>query len=363
MQFVVDRTGSIAALDEAIHTLSASGAGALQVLAAIGNGWDSAMLDPLIANSPVPIFGGMFPGVVAEGERLDRGAIILAHASPVRIDIVSLRGDTPKLDVLADDTSGRSLVAWYDATCSTGPLLDLLFDELGAGPTWVGGGAGALDFAERPVVITPLGLLGGVAVVASLAERLLVGVAHGWEPFGATLRVTESRGNDAIALNWRPAFDVYREIVERHSGRRFDDEAFFDLASRYPLILERFDGEGIVRDPLEVLTDGSLRCAGEIPLHATVRIATGEVEQMLDAAVTARVRAETDGVPENAISLAIDCISRALILQERLHDELARLRPESTPQVGALTIGEIANCRRRYLQLHNKTAVVGVLGP
>jgi len=206
----------------------------------------------------------------------------------------------------------RTVITYLDATCPTGLLTSALFRELGAGPTWLGGGAGALDFVRRSVVIAPLGLRAGVAILAGLDAAASLGVAHGWRAFGEPMLVSESRGNAILSLGWRPAHEAYREVVEAHSGRRCEGEGFFALASTYPLPLERFGTEGIVRDPLAVLHDGALRCAGEVPSHASSRIAQGDVADLL-------------------------------------------------AQVGAPTICEVASARERFLQIHNKTTVLALI--
>jgi hypothetical protein len=48
-------------------------------------------------------------------------------------------------------------------------------------------------------------------------------------------------------------------------------------------------------------------------------------------------------------------------LEDRFGEEIEAVYRESTPLVGALTIGEIANSGRDYLEFYNKTSVVAVL--
>lgn len=83
---------------------------------------------------------------------------------------------------------------------------------------------------------------------------------------------------------------------------------------------------------------------------------------MLAAAANARTLALAGAsVPPGALTLTIDCISRSLLLEERLRDELAALRLPGTTQVGALTIGEVASGANNFLQVHNKTTVLALL--
>jgi hypothetical protein len=84
---------------------------------------------------------------------------------------------------------------------------------------------------------------------------------------------------------------------------------------------------------------------------------------MRAAAATARAIAveRAAGAPAS-VALTIDCISRALLLGPALAAELQALRVPGLPQVGALTIGEIASNGDGYLLVHNKTSVVALLG-
>lgn len=360
MNVVFDPAGTIETLREALAQVA--GARSIQILGAVGNGWTPETLDPVLTTLGVPVFGGLFPGVIFNGRSHERGVVVIGHDVDAQVVVLEC------VDAIEPGTRWASMlrpwptiVMYLDATCPTGPLTSALFRELAAGPTWIGGGAGALDFVRRPVVITPQGLLAGVAVLAGLPSAARVGVTHGWRAFGETMLVTEARGSDIISLDWRPAYEVYREVVEAHSGRSFEAEGFYPLACTYPLMLERFGVEGIVRDPLAVLPDGSLRCAGEVESHASIRIANGDFADLLVSARAARDLVQGSEPTAGGFALTIDCISRALLLGDRLGEELDALRIPGLTQAGALTIGEVASSRDSFLLVHNKTTVLAAM--
>ena len=352
------------ALRNALTALAGEGARSVQLLGAVGNDWRPDDLDPQIAGLSIPVFGGLFPRVIFDGQTFDAGAVLIGHDSRTSVAVVDISGERPPAHDSAQCLEGfDTIVAYLDSTCPSEPLMRALFDARGTRATWCGGGAGALDFVRRPVVITPGGLRAGVAVLAGLDATTTLGVSHGWKPFGNPLLVTESRGNDVLTLDWRPAFEVYREAVEQKSSKRFDESDFFDLASRYPLMIERFGAEGVVRDPLSTLDGGAIRCAGDIPQHSTVRVATGTFEDMISAASRAKEQATAAANPRDpGVALTIDCISRALLLGDRLPDELQALQVHDAPQAGALTIGEVVSSPDHFLQMHNKTTVLALIG-
>jgi hypothetical protein len=358
-----DPDGSAEGLRNGIARLAAAGARGVQVLAACDNGWSPAEIDPILRSAPVPTFGGVFPGVIHGGRAHERGTVLIGHANEPAVVVLRCeeRESLPENWMSALE-SASTIFLYLDSTCPVGELVSFLFNNSGTGPAWIGGGTGALDFEPRPTVVTPEGLVQTGAVLAGIGDSIALEVSHGWRPIGEPLLVTDARGNDLLNLGWRPAFEVYRERVEAYSGRNFDDAEFYELASNHPLILERLESEGIVRDPIALLPGGGLRCAGDIPPHATVRIAHGEPDEIIAAAGEARQRVEANaGEPRNRVALTIDCISRSILLGERLVEELATLEVENAVQVGALTIGEIASKGDRVLQLHNKTTVLALL--
>ncbi len=350
-------------LARAVERAAEAGAGTIQVLGGIGNEWGPKELDPIIRKCPVPIFGGLFPQVIMGGRAVERGAVVIGHTETARIATVPLGSSVgpPELwpEVLGNP---RSVIGFFDATESPSGVARALFRFQPSRVAWCGGGAGALDFSARPVVIDPDGLHGSVMVLAAFDCEMSLGIAHGWRAFGPPLLVTESEGRDLISLDWGPALEVYGATVAEGAGVRIGRDDFFALASRFPLILESFGGEGVVRDPLEVLPSGALRCAGDIPLHSTVRVATGSQEEMVSAARHALALA-TEPFPEwdRKSVLVFDCVSRALFMGADFRNELDALAVDGQPATGALTIGELSGRPESLLQIHNKTTVVARL--
>ncbi len=179
----------------------------------------------------------------------------------------------------------------------------------------------------------------------------------------APFRVTEAKSNVIQALDWEPAFQVYQRVVEEASGTAVTHENFFERAKGYPFGISRLGAEYIVRDPIVVNEDGSLVCVGEVPIESYIDILTGSTKSLVAAARRARRLAGEayTGSSADPLTVFIDCISRVLYLQEDFDQELAAVYNSGDRMVGALTLGEIANSGRDYLEFYNKTSVVGIL--
>lgn len=342
---------------------------AILVLACEAAGLGPGELNPVLQACRKPLFGGVFPQIVHGCDKLDQGAIVVGLSCAVRVHVLEgLDAEVTDFDehILAlfgeDDLSGKTMFVLVDGLSrSIARLVESLFNTLGLEPNYIGGGAGSLSFRQSPCVLCNQGLLQDAAVLALADCASTVGVAHGWTPVSEAFKVTKANANTVQELNWQPAFEMYRLVVEKHSGRSFDTESFFDLAKSYPLGIATLDAEMIVRDPI-IVHEQSLVCVGEVPEGSHVHIMHGNVQSLVQGATTARERALSGsaGQAEASFVFFVDCISRVLFLESEFDQELNRVQC-GLPLVGALTLGEIANNGEAYLEFLNKTSVVGII--
>ena len=338
--------------------------GALWVFAADAEGYTPESLDPVLTGLSKPVFGGVYPQVIWGAQQYERGAVVVALAAPLHLAVVERLGE---LSEAPDDRLVKALPHDVPPDCCVAVVVDglssgiarfitHLFHEHGVAQPFFGGGAGSLSLQPKPCVITPRGLLQDAAVVALLPLQAGLGVSHGWRIISDPLKVTALDRNRIIELNHRPALVVYREILARHGAQPFGPDNFFDIAKGFPFGLRRLGGEIIVRDPIQVLPDGTLVCVGELPPEAFVHVLEGVPDALIAAAAQARLAADSKLAPP-VQRVFIDCISRVLFLQERFDAELMAVARQE-PIVGALTLGEVAGDLGGFLEFYNKTAVV-----
>jgi hypothetical protein len=101
---------------------------------------------------------------------------------------------------------------------------------------------------------------------------------------------------------------------------------------------------------------------GEVPAESYVDILSGSLDSLVVASNKARRLAEEAYASSmsDRLIVFIDCVSRVLYLQEDFDQELDAVFNKGDRMVGALTLGEIANSGRDYLEFYNKTSVVGI---
>lgn len=261
----------------------------------------------------------------------------------------------------------QSLVVMVDGLSSKiSCFLDKLFENIPENTQIIGGGAGKMTFEKEPVIFTKDEIHKDAAFIVSLKSKLNIGIENGWEYLEGPFLVTNSQNNVLKTLNFKSAFEVYKQIVEKDSNFRFEDDRFFDIAKSHPIGIIKYDKNIIVRDPIYLDSENNLVLVGDIPKNSTINILKGEPDKLISSSGKATKKAlsylETPTQPHSVI--LFDCISRAIYLGDDFDKELKEIKKNITPNknlFGALTLGEIANNGNEYIVFYNKSCVIGLL--
>lgn len=370
----LDKDGSEQQLQAAITSLAGNGAASILVLACSANALQADTLQPPLSACPVPVFGGVFPAIFYQENYLQQGTLVVALPFTVQIDLYRDISSQPFNIDAPSARFGTALsytadsIILIDGIASTiEPFIHSVYEAIGGGNRVIGGGAGFADFIQRPCLFTPEGLIQDAALVIKLPVQLSNATGHGWKIMDGPYLVTESDGTAVKTLDYQPAFEIYRESIERHSAWRFDNNTFLDVVRNFPLGIASLHNDIVVRDPIS-RQENTLICVGNIPANAMVYILHGEKTALLQAAGLASQKA-MHPAPEQAekaigITMVFDCISRASYLADNFNEELAALRQNIDNGklfLGVLSIGEIANTCHGTLSLLNKSVVVATL--
>jgi hypothetical protein len=322
-----------------------------------------------LSQKGIKFFGGLFPGVIHGDQRYEEGAVVVVL--PMLAGPFLVRGldgtqiEIPGVDLDASMAKCTAVTLVDGLTSNVALFLAEMFNRFGSAVNYFGGGAGSLSLEQEPCVFTPEGVFQDAAVVAFVKLQSGLGVRHGWQELVGPIVATHTNKNVIVELNWRNAFEVYKEAVEADSGKELTREGFFDIAKGYPFGILKENAEHIVRDPIAANERGELICVGEVPENTALSILRGENAALIGAAGQAAAAglAKVKGSPQSA--LVIDCISRVLFLGDDFEKELAAVEAQlagsgGVPE-GALTLGEISSSGEGLLEFYNKTMVVGVL--
>jgi len=326
---------------------------------------DLDLQDALSINQK-PLMGGIFPEIIADGVRKEEGFVLIPLYETWEIVSFETSNKEPYLTTEIERWLENTSIETNSICCFVNALwehksllIHTLYDALGPFVNYIGGGAGSLSFQSFPCVFANQQIIEHGAVIGVMSKPISLGVAHGWHPISEPIKVTETKGNSIISLNWQPAFSIYQSQVEAHSNRKINEQNFFEIAKSYPLGLVRLDNEMIVRDPYAA-ENGILHIVDEVPEGEYIRIMHGNMDSLLEGAKNAVHQSEKNNETIDLAEknyLCIDCISRVLFMQDDFTKELALLNKNQDIN-GILSIGEIANPINAPLELFNKTVVV-----
>lgn len=366
----VDKTGKLEVFVENISVAVAAGVKGILILAGGESDYSSNAIDDVLCQLPIPVCGGIFPRVIYGGEHFSRGSIVCGFYQEMACCQISGLSDddqeyTPQMQEFADAIPfDSSLLVFVDGISSrVAYFLEECFGVLGSYHAYLGGGAGPLGFESRPCIFTNQGLQQHCAQVASLAQPMKTYVEHGWQKLSGPHLVTGASNNIIHSLDYRPAFEVYRESVRERTGETITQANYFEMSKRYPFGLSRIDGQIVVRVSLKV-DGGSLVCVGEVPANQLIFILHGDVTSLIGASTSAAILASaTKNILAQSPAIVFDCIGRFLHLDEQFSSELEGIMaalPSSIVTIGALSLGEIACCGDTCLEFFNKTVALGV---
>lgn len=315
-------------------------------------------------DSGINIFGGIFPSLIVDGNRIDEGLLLVPLPFELNIQRIDLNQD---VDGMIHDLSEKhpnslapdsTLFVFFDGLSNQkAQFTDSLFNYFGINATYIGGGAGSLSFNAQPCIIDNEGVHENSAIVAWTNNHINIGSAHGWQSISEPLKITKAENNKVDTLGWEPAFEVYSKVIKEHSGAIISKDNFFDIAKSYPLGIKKMDAEMVVRDPFAV-EKKALRFFDSIQEGEYVEILHGNMDSLLEGAKQAKMLASKQKLNDCG-GLCIDCISRAMFMGDDFQLEMDTIKC-STPLYGVLTIGEIANSGESYLEIFNKTVVLGL---
>jgi hypothetical protein len=259
----------------------------------------------------------------------------------------------------------RSALVMTDALAGhTDALVEELTLATGGNYRFFGGGAGDDGrFDTTHVFAGTQAYNNAVSALEILSSKPVgVGVAHGWEPAGPALRVTESEGTRLIGINGGPALDALREHAQR-TGQAFDEQDPMPFFLHNVLGIRADEGYRL-RVPLAIGESGAILCAAAVPEGAVIHVMKTTTESAVQAARTATGAALNALAGEKpAAAFVFDCVATRLRLGRAFEDELQACASLLAPAafVGCNTYGQIARAEGQFGGFHNCTAVVCVL--
>jgi hypothetical protein len=316
--------------------------------------------------------GGIFPELLVAGREERRGAILLRlnHAPPpLLLDAVQQAGGEAGLAEQVQAFVERSLPEEQDAALfclfdalvpNIATLLDACYLRLADRVRYVGVNAGSETFRSIPCLFDGERCVANGLLLQLLPEHPGGSLEHGFAAPDDVITATSATGNCIVQIDWRPALDVYRELMLGRYGVAIDRDNFYTHAVHFPFAILRADGEVLVRIPVGLDERGGIFCVGEIPPNSVLALL--DARQGIGRAATA-LAAMIQAGPTGDCLLTFYCAGR------RMHTGAAAMSVElqelaaglpGIPTLGALSLGEIGGSRAGGYPLFHNAALVGV---
>ncbi|MBL8260300.1 MAG: FIST C-terminal domain-containing protein [Candidatus Competibacteraceae bacterium] len=323
----------------------------------------------------LPLSGALFPALLLDAEFVARGVWLL------RFNRMPPAGLIADLNAPGEDPAERiaaavvphltdrrpTLFAVFDAVLpNVGSILDGWYLKLADRVRYVGVNAGSETFQPMPCLFDRDRLVQNGVLWLLWPDEVGAVIEHGYQVPDEMLTATSTEGNRIVSIDWRPAFEVYQELMRVRYGIDLTRDNFYHYATHFPFGILRANDELIVRIPVALEDDGSLFCVGEIPANAVLALLQGP-----DAGSTQTVERIARALSRQAPLVGSElltfyCAGRRLHLGGHARGELAALRAQTGAgcQAGALSLGEIGNSYEwGYPLFHNAALVCKVWDP
>jgi hypothetical protein len=337
------------------------------------------MLQALFSRQSVPLVGAIFPALVA-GEEFRTGGVWLLRFD--QMPFAALYDGLPQDPAAAAAAAGRiaedlrrqvgdtpdvTLFLLFDALVPTiGTILDEFYLHLANRVHYLGANAGSETFQPMPCLFDSERIVGNGLLALLLKSHRGGILEHGYNAPEDMIYATSTEGNRIIHIDWRPAFEVYRELMQQQYGVEITRENFYSYGVHFPFGIVRANHSVLVRIPVALGEDGSLFCVGEVPPNSLLTLLEAPaVDSSHTLEIIHRGLTGLNGDVAGRELLLFYCAGRHLHLgAEAATQELAEMKrlTGASRIAGAKSLGEIGpSTVGGYPLFHNATLVSACL--
>jgi hypothetical protein len=232
-----------------------------------------------------------------------------------------------------------------------------LFENIPLDINIMGGGAGIIENKNKKVFFNNKGFFLNSVILLSIKSKIKLTSRDGWKSLSGPYIVTSSDKNILKTIDYMDAFELYKNEIKKDCNVDITKDNFLEISKNYPIGIVRYSGANIVRDPIS-FEKGKLILVTEVGVNSIINILKGNKINLINAAKEAAIEV----LDKNSnLAIVFSCITRKSFLEENFQEELNGIyaQIDSNNMIGALTIGEIASNGNRYINLLNKSCVIG----
>lgn len=333
------------------------------------------LLQTCCRNRRIPLVGAIFPALLLDGEFRQSGVLLLRFVEPVPAFLIPALNDgtsepqdkiadtlLPTIEHTGPKDDKPTLYMIFDGLLpNIASIVEGLYLRLSDRVRYAGVNAGSETFQPMPCLFDSEQLIGNGALCILMPASFVTVLEHGFVAPPHFMNATATERNRIISIDWRPAFEVYQEIVAQAYGIALTRDNFYHYAVHFPFGIPRANEDMVVRIPVALNEDGSLYCVGEVPVNSMLVLlrAPAAGEGHCISRLSGSLRADSSAAHNQGI-LTFYCAGRRMHLGDDSLLELEELKQSTGARLlaGALSLGEIGSTvDRDYPMLHNAALV------
>ncbi len=316
------------------------------------------------------LIGAVFPELIVEGELKKQGVLLLHFKEMPSFCIVPLSNSiseldketltiTASLDIDMDDDEQALFMIFDSMIPNIASFIDELYLKIGDVVSYMGVNAGSETFQPMNCLFDNNKFIGDAVLIMVIKQHHSAVLEHGYTSPDSSISATSTTGNRISSIDWRPAFDVYKELAYKHYGVKITKDNFYENAVHFPIGIVRMDGEMLVRIPVALDDDGSLYCVGEVPENSVLTLLKA-VSPNSSKTIETIVR-KIENQTEDTI-LTFYCAGRRMHLGDASLTELSLLKKRLSHKniFGALSLGEIGGSKQGGYPLFHNAALINI---
>jgi hypothetical protein len=336
------------------------------------------LLQKFFSSRGISLMGGIFPELVVQGRFHKEGCWLLRFdEAPYYLLQEKLPHGREGAERVAAEVCGQlrprlegdgeaTLFMLFDALVpNIASMLDEVYLKLADRVHYAGANAGSETFRPMPCLFDNTRTVSDAVLAILIKSHHGAILEHGYQLPEYCHSATSIEGNRIASISWRPAFEMYCELVRTQYGVEITRDNFYQYAVHFPFGIVRANHNVLVRIPVALGADGSLFCVGEVPPHSVLTLLEAPAvnsRHTVDALVE-RLARLNGGVAGRDL-LLFYCAGRRMHLGVgAAEDEVQDMERRSGARqvAGALSLGEIgASTLWGYPLFHNATLVTAL---
>lgn len=324
----------------------------------------------ILNDAGIKIFGATTNGeFIDENPYKNSVAILLLDINPLYFSVLFSAYPQKNYREVAKEIAEKTkqqfphpafLVAGSNLETDAEQLLFGFEDAVGKEVNVFGGMAGDdYTFTEQYVFTNDYESSRGMLVLAFDEDKIKIKgrATCGWKAVGTEKTVTKSEGNHVFTVDNIPALDITAKYGGIENVTPDNEGLLMELATSFPLQLQRPTGEPVMRPGLKVdWNDHSFYCSGTVPQGSKVRFSLPPDFDVMEKVIHNTKEMKANEMPGADALVVFSCAGRIVALGPMMNMELEGVQQVwNVPMVGMFSNAELGRTIGGNLDMHNLT--------